>query len=77
MFTPSAFLSIIFMATFSPVKVCVASLTLAKPPVLEKESYFTFSVYKFKTKSYLSRLFHAARRCFAKPNIVKTFLSLC
>jgi hypothetical protein len=31
--SPSCLLSIILMATFSPVKRCVASLTLAKPPV--------------------------------------------
>ena len=31
--SPNIFLSIIFMATFSPVTECVASFTLAKPPV--------------------------------------------
>ena len=32
-FTPRAFLSMILMATFSPVSVCVASFTLANPPL--------------------------------------------
>lgn len=69
-YTPKAFLSIIFMATFSPVKRCVASLTLAKPPFKDKFRSL-FPQFFYSKDINLSQLFRAAHRYFEEQHIAK------
>ena len=51
--SPSCFLSMILMATLSPVTKCVAALTLAKPPVPTKEKKNRQITYVHISKSSL------------------------
>lgn len=48
-----AFLSIIFIATFSPVKMCVANLTLPNPPLLKKYLNLNYKKFFFIFKDFL------------------------
>lgn len=49
--TPSAFLSMIFIATISPVRMWQASLTFAKPPEYKKTYYEEISKSNLKSSS--------------------------